>query len=127
MMKARATSFATMKDMVGYIRCRDEGGSAKACLSQGDNGIGCWGDVTARLDVAMCAVPRSEMVRHWGSKNNARGKQVRVNLTQRGAVIICEVRDQAPDGIIDLNPGALIEAGMPPDTELNEPAEWEWL
>ena len=79
-MRARATSFATLKDLRGYIKCRDNGGSQRFCLNKGDNGEGMWGDNTAQLDVPMVALPVSEMKKKWGNTSSARGKPVRLRL-----------------------------------------------
>lgn len=125
-MNARATSFATYQDLVGYIRCRNAGGSIEGCLSKGDNGIGAWGDVTAQVHTPMCAVPTAEMRRKWGSANFARGKRISVVIDGIGSVV-CEVRDKGPRGVVDLNPAALVALGLPQDRELNVPATWEWL
>ena len=61
-MKAKATSFATYKDLVNYAKCRNAGGSETACYAKGDNGVGCWGDVTATERVPMVAVPLKDMI-----------------------------------------------------------------
>ncbi len=132
MKTARATSFATPKDLRAYIKCRDTGGTSNHCLSVGDNGEGCFGDETWDVHgAAMCALPTVEMVSKWGTKAAARGKKVRVNLAGGGSVnappFICECRDQSPDGVIDLNPAALVAAGLPFDAEINMPCEWEWV
>lgn len=127
-MKSRATSFATLKDLRGYIECRDNGGSQTFCLNKGDNGEGMWGDNTAQLDVAMVAIPTSEMKKKWGSIKAARGRIVRLRLLGAGHKkwFNAECRDAGPIGVIDLNPAALVAAGLPSDTELSTTAEWEW-
>lgn len=128
-MRAKATSFATLKDLVGYIKCRNGGGSITGCYLKGDSGVGAWNDVTAQLDVPMVALPPSEMVKKWGQSKLARGKKVRVRLLSsgHGNEFVCEVRDKGPNGVIDLNPAALVAAGLPSDTELSVTANWEWL
>jgi hypothetical protein len=129
MTTARATSFATFKDLRNYIKCLLAGGSETACYANGDNGEGAWGDVTAQASVAMVALPVSEMEKKFGKGNSraARGKLVRVTLAGRVQSFTAEVRDKAPDGVIDLNPGALVAAGLPVDTELSTTATWEWV
>jgi hypothetical protein len=124
---ARATSFATLKDLEGYIRCLQSGKSSTRCYSYGDNGRGAWGDLTAQLKVPMCALPPEAMIRQFGNSRLARGKKILVTLTGRAREVICEVRDKGPNGVVDLNPAALEKLGLPSDTELNEPATWRWL
>lgn len=124
---AKATSFATLKDLEAYIRCLLRGGSQDGCYRYGDNGRGSWGDLTAQLKTPMCAIPPAEMIRRWGTSKAARGKLVQVLLKNSGPSVICEVRDKGPDGVVDLNPAALLKLGLPSDTELDAPAEWSWL
>lgn len=118
MNKAKATSFATLKDLRGYIVCLLAGGSETHCYSKGDNGEGAWGDITAQLHTPYVALPESVAVHN---------KSVRVLLEMEGArpfYALCG--DKGPDGVIDLNPAALQAAGLPTDTELDCPAHWEW-
>jgi hypothetical protein len=124
---ARATSFATLKDLEAYIRCLQSGKSSTRCYAYGDNGRGAWGDLTAQLKVPMAALSPAAMIRQFGSSRLARGKKILVTLTGRAREVICEVRDKGPDGVVDLNPAALEKLGLPSDTELNEPATWRWL
>lgn len=127
-MKAKGTSFATLKDLVGYIDCLLAGGSETHCYNHGDNGRGCWGDVTAQLDTAMVALPESEMIKKWGSKKAAKHKKIWFKLDQGSKTKVeAIVADQSPDGIIDLNPASLMQAGLPSDTELSCNAEWDWI
>jgi hypothetical protein len=44
-----------------------------------------------------------------------------------GKPFICQVGDKGDEGVLDLNPGALVAAGLNPDTELNAVAKWEWV
>jgi hypothetical protein len=117
--KARATSFSGLSDLRAYIKCRDAGGSPEHCLSVGDNGLGAFGQVMATLKVAYVALPRGVAVE---------GKMVTVTLNGmgHGNPFTCIVGDIAPAGVVDLNPGALIAAGLPSDTELDCPAQWDW-
>jgi hypothetical protein len=124
---AKATSFATLKDLEGYIRCLQAGKSSTACYQFGDNGRGAWGDLTAQLKTPMCALPPEAMIRRWGTSRLARGKKVAVYLTRLRKEVVCEVRDKGPNNVVDLNPAALLAVGLPSDTELNEPATWRWL
>jgi len=117
-MKLRATSFATFKDLVGYIRCRDAGGSARSCLWLGDNGQGAWGDTTAQLHTPMVALSRA----------NGAQKHRKVRVTVDGCKPFnAIVGDIGPSGVVDLNPAALLAAGLPIDAELSRPAEVTFL
>lgn len=127
-MNATATSFSTLKDLRNYINCLLGGGGANACLNEGDNGTGAWGDNIAVLTVAYCALPTSEMRSRWGDADLAHNKKVRVTLSLGSKEpFICIVGDKGPDGVIDLNPGSLQAAGLSTDTELSCDATWEWL
>lgn len=120
MTTARATSFATLKDLRGYIKCLLNGGSETHCYNYGDNGTGAWSDNTAQLQIPMVALPPHVAVHN---------KMVRVTLeaSQGTNVFIAKCCDKAPDGVIDLNPAALVAAGLPSDCELDCPAQWEWV
>ena len=128
-MNARGTSFATYQDLVNYINCRDAGGTSDHCLNVGDNGRGASGKTTAQIHVPMCALNSADLHAKWGTTAAAWGKQVRVTLNGmgHGNAFECEVADLGPAGVIDLNPAALIAAGLPEDTELECPAEWDWI
>lgn len=125
----KATSFATLKDLKGYIQCLLKGGSESHCYSYGDNGEGAWGENTAQLDVPMCAVSPSDMIAQWGSVSVAHGKKILVIFPFAGLLrsVVCQVGDKAPDGVVDLNPAALQEANIPSDTELSVQATYYWL
>lgn len=127
MTTARATSFSGLKDLVAYIDCLLAGGTETHCYSKGDNGRGAWGDVVATIAHPMVALPVSEMEAKFGHGNSheAKGKLVTITL-QGGQPFQAQVMDKAPAGVVDLNPGALIAAGLPMDTELDVPAVWEW-
>lgn len=112
-MPMRATSFATYKDLRGYIKCLVAGGSARGCLAKGDNGTGAWGANTAQTKVPMCALPP-------GLGGN--GTKVKVTIISSGKTVICERRDIGPRGVVDLNPAALLALGMSQETELSTPA-----
>ena len=127
-MKARFTSFATYKDLVGYIKCRDNGGTARACLSKGDNGIGSSGKVTAQLTNPMCALAPSVVKAKWGTMKQGLGKLVKVSLMGRECV--CELADTGPEAetpICDLNPAALVKLGLDQGTELSAMGIFEWI
>lgn len=126
MITLRATSFATRQDLAAYAVCRINGHSDSYCTSTdggGDNGQGAWGDETWRTDLAYCALGKSLWSKH---------QKVRVSLfdetgTQVGKTFICIQGDKGNEGVIDLNPGSLILAGLDPDTELDLEAQVELL
>lgn len=115
---ARATSFATYQDLVSFI---EKGRS----LATGDNGRGYQGMQTATTNRAIVAIPRSEMVRKWGNAAKANGKPIIVEVEGRKP-INAVVGDIAPEGIIDLNPGALVAMGYDDEQQLSAPARWRW-
>ena len=126
--QAKCTSFSTLQDLVGYIKCRDSGGSADYCLNKGDNGVGCWGDVVATLKIAAVALPKSEMEKRFGPGNMHIARNAAVRVTLPGHTpFVAHVLDLAPPGVCDLNPGSLMAAGLPSDTELDMQGEWEWV
>ena len=125
-----ASSFADPKDVAAYKKAIAEGKSEKDALKVGDNGIGVWGDNTARDDVPMCALPPEDWKAKWGSGQNARGKKVVV--TYKGKTVTGELRDTMPkkqnikNGAgIDLNPGFAKAFGVTPPFMLKN-VQWDW-
>jgi hypothetical protein len=53
-----ASSFADRADLAAFQHAKALGWSDKHAFAVGDNGVGAWGDFTARDDVPMCALPR---------------------------------------------------------------------
>ncbi len=126
-----ASSFADPKDVADYKKAIAEGKTEAEALKVGDNGIGVWGDNTARDDVPMCALPPEDWKAKWGSGKNARGKSVAV--TYKGQTIIGELRDTMPHKAkitngagIDLNPGFAKAFRVTPPFMLKD-VEWEWM
>lgn len=117
-MNAQATSFATRQDLARFAAYVTAGHSPQAALSVGDNGIGSFGDATWRPDgPPMCALPHG--LGH-------RGMKVHVTLSlPETKPFDCICADTSPAGVIDLNPAALLAAGLSADHELNDPhATW---
>lgn len=126
-----ASSFADPKDVAAYKRAIGQGKTEGEALKVGDNGIGKWGDNTARDDMPMCALPPEDWVPKWGVGSNARGKKVAV--TFKGKTVIGELRDTMPHKAnikngagIDLNPGFAKAFGIAPPFLLPG-VKWEWL
>jgi hypothetical protein len=126
-----ASSFADPKDVAAYNRAKAEGKTEKEALKIGDNGIGVWGDKTARDDVSMCALPPEDWKAKWRTGHNARGKKV--SVTFNGKTVIGELRDTLPDKAhnqngagIDLNPGFAKAFGVTPPFMLHG-VRWEWV
>jgi hypothetical protein len=111
-MITKASSFADLADVDAFERCKAMGKTDKECFRVGDNGIGCWGDKTAQVEVPMCALPPDDIVARWGSirAKTARGKLVRVQANGRS--------------VIDLNPAAAIALKLKPPFLVT--ASWEW-
>jgi hypothetical protein len=126
-----ASSFADPKDIAKYKRAIAEGKTEKEALKVGDNGIGKWGDNTARDDVPMCALPPEDWSAKWGLGSLARGKKV--SVTYKGKTVVGELRDTMPHKAkitngagIDLNPGfAKAFAVIPPF--LIRDVTWDWV
>ena len=126
-----ATSFADLNDLAAYQKAIAKGKSEAEALKVGDNGIGIWGDKTARDDVAMCALPREDWESKWGVGNAARGKKV--SVTYKGKTVVGELQDTMPrkanirNGAgIDLNPGFAKAFALTPPFTIKD-VRWEWL
>jgi hypothetical protein len=126
-----ASSFADPKDVAAYRKAIAQGKSEKDALKVGDNGIGVWGDNTARDDVPMCALPPEDWQAKWGSGQKARGKKV--SVTYKGKTVIGELRDTMPKKAnikngagIDLNPGFAKAFNVTPPFMLKN-VQWEWV
>lgn len=125
-----ASSFADLKDLEAFQHAKAMGWSDKQAFKVGDNGVGAWGDFTARDDVPMCALPPEDWLDKWGSAAVARGK--RVAVTYKGKTVVGELRDTMPHKAnitngagIDLNPGfANAFDEQPPFMLAN--VQWEW-
>jgi hypothetical protein len=122
-MKTLASSFADPKDLADYAR--------SGSLAAGDNGVGCWGDVTAQDTVAMCALPPEDIIAKWGSMKARAARRKRVIVRANDREIVCELADRMPakadikNGAgIDLNPAAGKRLGLIPPFLVR--AEWEW-
>jgi hypothetical protein len=127
-----ASSFADLQDVAGFKKCKAGGGSDVACFAKGDNGKGCWGDITAQGAIPMCALPPEEIRRHCGSMKakDARNRRVLVLLNERK--VECRLADRMPEKAnrhngagIDLNPAALVVLGLKAPIML--PCSWAWL
>lgn len=126
-----ASSFANPKDVSDYRKAIAQGKTEGQACKIGDNGVGCWGDNTARDDVTMCALPPEDWVAKWGVGHTARGKKVAV--TFNGKTVVGELRDTMPHKAkitngagIDLNPGFAKAFGVKPPFLL-QGVKWEWI
>lgn len=115
----KASSFADLADLRAFKRCKAEGKTDLQCFAVGDNGIGCYGDLTAQEHTPMCALPPETMKLLWGSKAKARHQKVIV--MHESDSITCIVADVMPsrwyikNGCgIDLNPAAAKALGLRP-------------
>jgi hypothetical protein len=126
-----ASSFADLKDVEAYNDAIAQGKAEFAALKVSDNGIGKWGDITARDDVPMCALPPEDWVAKWETGEKARGKKVAV--TYRGMTVIGELRDTMPHKTniengagIDRHPGFAKAFGIAAPFMVPE-VQWEWV
>jgi hypothetical protein len=117
---ARATSFATRRDLAAFAICVSSGESVRHCLSVGDNGVGKWNEPTWKPHGdAICAL------HHSIARHNAI-VVVQLSIGHKRP-FRCFVRDVSPVGVIDLNPAALIAAGLDQDADLDCAATWHYL
>jgi hypothetical protein len=129
-MNVIASDFASLKDLAAYKAAKAKGMSDKQAFRVGDNGVGCWGAVTAQKRTPMCALPPDDMIAKFGSI--AKAKHARVYVTIGQASVICFLADRMPwkknikNGCgIDLNPAALKALGL--KSPIKKPATWIWL
>lgn len=128
-MKTLATSFADPADVARFNAAKAKGMSDKQAFKFGDNGIGCYGDVTAQTRVPMCALPLEDIREKWNGIRT--GKHRGVLVTVKGKSVRCLLADVMParanitNGAgIDLNPAAAAALGLKPPFKV--PAEWQW-
>lgn len=128
--KVMASSFADPADVKAFNAAKRKGLSDKEAFAVGDNGIGCWGHVTAQDKTPMCALPPDDMGDRWRSVQKANGALVRVKANGRS--VVCILADRMPwrrnikNGAgIDLNPGAAKALGLNPPFMVE--ATWEWV
>lgn len=122
-----ATDFASEADVRAYKRAKAEGKSDHEAFAVGDNGIGCWGDLTAQTHTPMCAIPPEDMIELFGSM--AKAKHQRILVVHGRRSVPCVLADRMPrrknirNGAgIDLNPAALIALGL--DSPCKVPVEY---
>ncbi len=125
-----ASSFADLADLAAFQHAKALGWSDTRAFGVGDNGMGAWGDLTARDDIPMCALPPEDWLAKWHSAAAARGKKVAV--TYKGQTVIGELRDTMPHRAnitngagIDLNPGFAKAFGETPPFMLAN-VQWDW-
>lgn len=113
-----ASDFASLADLRAFQAAKKKGLSDKQAFAVGDNGVGCWGDLTAQEHTPMCALPPETMEAWYGSVAKAKHQRVKVILPT-GGWCLCIVADIMPhlanikNGCgIDLNPAALKELGL---------------
>ena len=126
-----ASSFADLEDLAAFNRAIAQGKSEAQALKVGDNGIGVWGDKTARDDVAMCALPPEDWLAKWKNGSKARGKKV--SVTYKGTTVVGELRDTMPHKAniengagIDLNPGFAKALSLTAPFRIVG-VKWEWV
>lgn len=123
----KASSFADIKDVAAFQRCKERGGSDMQCFAVGDNGIGAWGHKTAQTHTPMVALPREI----WKRAGKSGGAKVQVHYLGRVAEAIlgdtmpslANIRNGAG---IDLNPACSLALGQTPPHML-EGVRWRWV
>lgn len=116
MIRMRATSFADEEDLRRFNRAIQQGKSSREALETGDNGIGAWGKSTVR-GTGPCVALSPHVV------GFRRGGMVRIFFGEKH--VDADVRDVAPENVIDLNPDACEALGLkPPVSTL---VDWIWL
>jgi hypothetical protein len=116
MTRMRATSFADAEDLRRFNRAIQSGRTSQQALEVGDNGIGAWGKSTVAGTGPCVALSPTVSGFH-------RGGLVRVFFGEKS--VDADVRDIAPENVIDLNPDACEELGLkPPVSTL---VDWIWL
>ncbi len=110
-----ASDFASLADLAAYQKAKKAGLSDKRAFALGDNGQGCFGDLTAQTHTPMCALPPETMIEWFGSVLKARHQKVKVMDVMSNKVVVCILADRMPklahitNGCrIDLNPAALL-------------------
>lgn len=128
-MNVIASDFASLKDLAAYKAAKKKGVSDKEAFKVGDNGLGCWGALTAQELVPMCALPPDDMIAKFGSVAKARNARVKVTIKDK--TVLCTLADRMPwkknirNGCgIDLNPAALKALGL--KSPIKVPAVWQW-
>jgi hypothetical protein len=129
-MRAIASTFADLGDLHAFEKAKQAGMSDAQAFKYGDNGIGCWGDQTAQMQTAMCAVTPEDMLDKWGSIAEAKHKKILI--TYHGKSVIAILADTMPhkshikNGAgIDLNPACVAALELPNGGMV--PVEWSWL
>jgi hypothetical protein len=127
----KASSFADLADLAAFQHAKALGWSDARAFKVGDNGIGAWGDLTARDDIPMCALPPEDWLAKWGNAASARGQKV--SVTYKAQIVIGELRDTMPHRAnitngagIDLNPGFAKAFGVKAPFMLDD-VEWNWV
>lgn len=131
-----ASDFASLEDLEKFKEAKEKGFSDQEAFKVGDNGMGCWGDVTATEEKGMCALPYEDWHNRYGVGAKAWGAKVKVTLLDEnknpvGEAVALELRDTMPHKancengcLIDLNPGALKLLGLV--SPVKQLVGWEW-
>ena len=128
-MNVIASDFASLADLEGYKKAKAKGMSETQAFKFGDNGLGCWGSLTAQEHTPMCALPPDDMIAKFGTVLKAKNAKVKVTIGK--LTIICTLADRMPwkknirNGCgIDLNPAALKLLRL--ETPVKIAAAWRW-
>lgn len=118
------STFADSADLDAFSRCKATGKSDEECFAVGDNGIGCWGDVTSQTSEHYVALHADDMIARWGSVNASKHRIV--ELVVAGRSCIARVGDRCGvRGRIDVNPACQLTLHVPPGSLV--PGRWRWM
>ena len=116
MQRLRGTSFADPSDLRAFNRALSEGRSSREALETGDNGLGASGKSTVAGTGPCVALARTVEGFRFG-------RLLRVFYGERH--VDADVRDVAPEGVIDMNPDCCSELGLTPPVSVM--VDWVWL
>ena len=123
------SDFASLADLSAFRLAKAKGYSDKRAFAIGDNGLGCWGDVTATDKVPMCALTPEAIAAKFGSEHKGRGALVKVTVGK--VTTTCQLRDIMPHAPyrhngceLDLNPAALRLLAL--KSPITGTAIWDW-
>ena len=122
--EGKASSFADLQDVAAYKKAKARGLSDQQAFQVGDNGIGCYGDDTTNEDIPYVAIRPDDMIRFWGSAEDAKHQKVLVSIGLNQQ--LCVIGDRMPwaknvknGAVIDLAPGAQKLFGLTPPFMVN--------
>jgi hypothetical protein len=129
-----ASCFADPKAIEAFLECKNRGGTDQECFELGDNGVGIWGDSTARGTGPSCALPPEYIEAQWGRIGHAKHRQLKIQRIAGDAryEVIATLKHTMPrlqdlqtKARIYLNPDACEALGLHPPCL--EKVGWWWM